>query len=57
MKILTRNLTKGEPGKIILLFALPMLFGNIFQQMYNMVDSVVVGNFVGADALAAVGSS
>lgn len=54
---MTKNLTEGRPGRTILLFALPMLLGNIFQQLYNMVDSVVVGNFVGADALAAVGNS
>ena len=54
---MTKNLTAGRPGKTILFFAVPMLLGNIFQQLYNMVDSVVVGNFVGFDALAAVGNS
>lgn len=50
------NMTSGSPAKLILRFALPLLIGNLFQQLYNMVDSLVVGNFVGADALAAVGS-
>ena len=40
---------------LLLRFSLPMLVGNIFQQFYNMVDSIVVGNYVGTNALAAVG--
>lgn len=52
-----KNLTEGKPLKLLFFFSLPMLMGNIFQQLYNMVDSIVVGNFVGADALAAVGAS
>lgn len=51
------NLTEGKPLKLLFFFSLPMLMGNLFQQLYNMVDSIVVGNFVGADALAAVGAS
>lgn len=50
-------LTEGNIWKQLLLFSLPILFGNVFQQTYNMVDSVIVGRFVGDDALAAVGSS
>lgn len=50
------NMTTGSPTRHILKFALPLLIGNLFQQLYNMVDSVVVGNYVGANALAAVGS-
>ena len=53
----TLNMTVGRPLPLLLAFALPMLVGNIFQQMYNIVDSSVVGRFVGADALAAVGST
>lgn len=53
---MVRDMTTGKPLKVITAFAVPMFVGNIFQQIYNMVDSVVVGNFVGADALAAVGS-
>lgn len=50
------NMTSGSPVKHIIKFALPLLVGNLFQQLYNMVDSLVVGNYVGADALAAVGA-
>lgn len=50
------DMTTGSPVKHILKFALPLLFGNLFQQLYNMVDSIVVGNYVGANALAAVGT-
>lgn len=49
-------MTEGSPLKIILTFAFPMLIGNVFQQLYNMVDSIVVGNYVGKLALAAVGT-
>lgn len=51
------SMTEGSPAKLLLKFTLPMLIGNIFQQFYNMVDSVVVGRFVGANALAAVGAT
>lgn len=51
------DMTKGNPTKTILKFAFPFLIGNLFQQLYNIVDSVVVGRFIGKDALAAVGSS
>lgn len=54
---MVRNLTEGKPLNTLFFFALPMLAGNLFQQLYNMVDSMVVGRFVGSDALAAVGSS
>lgn len=47
----------GSPGKSLFLFALPMILGNLFQQFYNMTDSIIVGRFVGEDALAAVGAS
>lgn len=50
------DMTTGSPAKHILRFALPLLIGNLFQQLYNMVDSVVVGNFVGKQAVAAVGT-
>ncbi len=49
-------MTDGSPVKHILKFTLPLLIGNLFQQFYNMVDSIVVGQYVGKDALAAVGS-
>lgn len=51
------DMTHGSPTKLILIFTIPMLIGSIFQQMYNMVDSIVVGRFVGPQALAAVGTS
>ena len=46
------DMTTGTIWKQIVLFSLPLLFGNIFQQLYNTVDSLVVGNFVGADAVS-----
>lgn len=52
-----KDMTAGSETKHIITFAIPMFIGNIFQQAYNMVDAVVVGNFVGKDALAAVGTS
>ena len=51
------DMTVGEPWKKIITFTVPMLLGNIAQQMYNTVDSIVVGNYVGDNALAAVGSA
>ena len=52
-----KDLSYGNEGKLILRFAIPMLIGNIFQQLYNVVDSIVVGRYVGKIALAAVGTS
>ncbi len=54
---MVNDMTRGKPVKILMIFMLPMLLGNIFQQLYNIVDTVIVGNYVGADALAAVGST
>lgn len=51
------NLITQKPGKALFLFALPMIIGNMFQQFYNMADSIIVGQLVGEDALAAVGAS
>ncbi len=51
------DMTTGSPLKMIILFGIPILIGSLFQQLYNMVDSIVVGNYVGANALAAVGAS
>ena len=56
-KTTSRDLTSGNIAKQILLFSLPLMFGNVFQMLYNTVDSIVVGNFVGTQALAAVGST
>ncbi len=52
-----RDLTTGKEGKQIVLFALPLLAGTAFQQLYNIVDSIIVGNYIGKNALAAVGAS
>ena len=52
-----RNLTKGNVTAVMLLFAVPMILGNIMQQCYNLADTWIVGRFVGAEALAAVGSA
>lgn len=49
-------MTEGNIWKKLLLFALPLMFGNVFQQLYNTVDSIVVGNFVGKEALAGIGT-
>jgi len=54
---MTNNLTQGKPSKVLFFFALPMLLGNIFQQLYNLADSIIVGKFNGSDALAAVGGT
>ncbi|MGM9522755.1 MAG: MATE family efflux transporter [Oscillospiraceae bacterium] len=52
-----KDMTKGSPLRLILLFSLPLLIGNVFQQFYNMADTIIVGRTVGVDALAAVGST
>ncbi len=52
-----KDLTVGKESKLIFQFAAPMLLGNVFQQLYNIVDSIVIGNFIGKEALAAVGAS
>lgn len=51
------NLVTQPPGRALFFFALPMIVGNLFQQFYNMADSIIVGNLVGENALAAVGAS
>ncbi len=52
-----KDLTTGKEGKLIWRFAIPMLLGNVFQQLYNIVDSIIVGNYLGDEALSAVGAS
>lgn len=52
----TTDMTQGSPLKHLIIFSLPLLLGNLFQQFYNMVDSLIVGNYVGKEALAAVGA-
>ena len=51
------DMTKGKPSKLIMKFMIPIIIGNIFQQLYSMVDTIIVGRFVGVQALAAVGST
>ena len=53
----SKNMTEGNAVKLIILFSIPMLIGNIFQQLYNIADSIIVGQFLGADALAAIGAT
>lgn len=52
-----QNMLTGNPGSALFFFALPMILGNLFQQFYNMADSMIVGQYVGENALAAVGAS
>lgn len=49
-----KDLTKGNEGKVILQYAMPMIIGNIFQQLYNFINTIVVGNFLGQDKVAAI---
>ncbi len=51
-----QDMTVGNPAKTLIVFAIPMILGNLFQQLYSLVDSMIVGRFVGEEALAAVGS-
>lgn len=53
----TTNMTEGNPFKTIFFFAVPMIISNLFQQLYNVIDTLIVGNRLGQDALAAVGSA
>lgn len=52
-----KDMTIGSPGRVILSFTLPIFIGNVFQQFYNMADAIIVGQFLGTKALAAVGST
>ena len=49
-------MTEGNIWKLLIIFSLPLILGNLLQQMYNTADSIIVGNFVGSNGLAAVGS-
>ncbi len=53
----TLDMTEGSPAKVLLMFAVPIILSNLFQQLYNIIDSLIVGNCLGAGALAAVGSA
>ena len=52
---MTKNMTAGDPGRLIFFFALPLIAGNMMQQLYSFVDTLIVGRFLGVNALAAVG--
>ncbi len=52
-----QDLTKGNPTKLILMFTFPIILGYLMQQLYNFVDTLIVGQTLGVDALAAVGST
>ena len=54
---MTNDMTRGNPVRLILAFMIPTYLGNIFQQFYNLVDSVVAGRYIGVNALAAIGST
>ncbi len=54
---MVRDMTKGSPWKLILQFSLPLMLGNLFQQLYSMADTIIVGKALGVEALAAVGST
>lgn len=53
----TQDMTKGSPIRLLLMFSIPMLIGNLFQQLYNMADAIIVGKFVGENALGSVGAT
>lgn len=55
--VITHDLTRGNESKVMLKLVLPMIIGNLFQQLYNVADTIIVGKFIGPNALAAVGSS
>ena len=52
---MTKNMTAGDPARLIFFFALPLIAGNMMQQLYSFVDTLIVGRFLGVNALAAVG--
>ena len=57
MKSTTNDMTTGSPVKLIIMFMIPMCLGNLFQQFYNIADSIIAGKFIGVNALAAIGST
>ena len=54
---MNKDLTIGSPGKSLIMFTIPLFISVMFQQMYNIADSVIAGKFAGEDALAAIGAS
>ena len=53
----TKDMTTGNPARLLLAFSMPLMLGNLFQQFYTFADALIVGQYVGADALAALGAS
>ncbi len=56
-KSVTKDMTTGSPIRLILQFCIPLFFGMLFQQFYNMMDTIIVGKFLGVQALASVGAT
>ena len=54
---MVKDMTEGKPGRLILEFAIPLLMGNLFQQFYSLVDTMIVGKYLGVDPFAGVGST
>lgn len=54
---MTKDMTKGSPMRLIWQFSIPLVFGNLFQQMYNMIDTIIVGRYLGLNALTSVGAT
>ena len=54
---MTHDMTKGNPLQLILRFTIPVFFGNLFQQVYNLADALIAGRYIGVNALAAIGST
>ena len=54
---MTQDMTVGSPLRLIVMFTIPLLIGNVFQQLYNIADTVIVGRTIGVQALAAVGAT
>ena len=52
-----KELTSGNPAKVIFTFSVPIIIGNLFQQLYSMIDTIIVGRTIGVDAIAALGST
>ena len=52
-----KELTSGNPAKVIFAFSVPIIIGNLFQQLYSMIDTIIVGRTIGVDAIAALGST
>ena len=57
MSARTLNMTEGKPLKLIVVFAMPLMLGNVFQQLYTVVDTMIVGQALGVGALAALGAA